>query len=387
MKNSLEYSARALEIAPEQIHFAFNIAFVQIQLAQLIYSLPETQRNLKEVQDAAEGLDNAIESFTAIAHAKNPPYPKHDIEQRANMGRNTMRRQLERAIQQQKEYEDANAAKLQEAREIREAEMKKREEERMQAEKIIQEKKRKLAEERHKMLEISRELAEKRADEERRKEEAEYTDDEETGQRVKRKKKKAGGKRKKKGEDDDGDGSGLDGPGRKSRGRSTTDGSGAHTSDEERAPKKKRKLARKTASKAEGKIKSSELVGDSDDDGEIVVGGPQAGDPSGVDGGVDAVDDVDSDTKMDDGDEEDEDAVQRPRKKISRHIAEDDDEEGDADDDVDAASPKVEDGEDESGDENGATVNGTGNVFADPEPPPMVDETVAAAGDGDTAEY
>lgn len=386
MKNSLEYSARALEIAPEQIHFAFNIAFVQIQLAQLIYSLPETQRNLKEVQDAAEGLDNAIESFTAIAHAKNPPYPKHDIEQRANMGRNTMRRQLERAIQQQKEYEDANAAKLQEAREIREADMKKREEERMQAEGIVQEKKRKLAEERHKMLEVSRELAEKRAEEERRKEEAEYTDDEETGQRVKRKKKKAGGKRKKKGEDDDGDGSGLDGPGVKSRGRSITEGSGTRTSDEERAPKK-RKLARKNASKAEGKIKSSELVGDSDDDGEIVVGGPQAGDSLGVDGGDDAVDDLDSDTNMDDGDEDDEDAVQRPRKKISRRIDDDDDEDGDPDDDAADASPKVEEGENGYGEAEGATANGTGNVFADPDSPPMVDETVAAAGDGDTAEY
>ena len=94
MKSSLDYSHRALALAPSQIHFKFNIAFVQIQLAQLMYTLPENQRTLADVQAASEGLDEAIEAFTEIAQAKNPPYPKHDIEQRANMGRNTMRRQL-----------------------------------------------------------------------------------------------------------------------------------------------------------------------------------------------------------------------------------------------------------------------------------------------------
>ena len=173
MKNSLDYSTRALEIAPEQIHFKFNIAFVQIQLAQLVYALPENQRTLQEVQSASEGLDEAIESFTTIAHSKNPPYPRHDIEQRANMGRNTMRRQLERAVASQGEYEERNASKLQQARQLREAELKKREDDKRRAEEIAAEQKRKLAEERHKLLEVSRSLAEKRAAEERRKEEAE----------------------------------------------------------------------------------------------------------------------------------------------------------------------------------------------------------------------
>ena len=324
MKNSLDYSNRALDLAPEQIHFRFNIAFVQIQLAQLIYTLPEAQRTLQEVVAASEGLDAAIESFTSIAQSKNPPYPKHDIEQRANMGRNTMRRQLERAIQSQREYEERNASKLQQARELREAELRKRDEERRKAEEVALEQKRKLAEERYKMLEISRELAEKRAEEERRKEELEYTTDEETGERIKRRKKKAGGggKRKKKGAEDDTDaeGSGVDGSGRKGRGKSTSENSALGTSDEERAPKKRRKLARRKDGKGATNFKSSEIIVDSDEE---EVSAPPVN--ANGDEGEQAAE-VNRDTTMADGDE-DEEAVQRPRKKISRRIDDDDDDE------------------------------------------------------------
>ena len=98
-----------------------------MQIAQLINSLPETQRTLAEVREAAADLDAAIDSFDAIAQSPQTPYPKHDIEQRANMGRNTMRRQMERAVQTQKEYEDRNREKLEKAREVREKELKRRE--------------------------------------------------------------------------------------------------------------------------------------------------------------------------------------------------------------------------------------------------------------------
>ncbi|KAK5006044.1 protein required for normal CLN1 and CLN2 G1 cyclin expression, partial [Cryomyces antarcticus] len=61
MKTSLEYSQRALEVAPEQVHFRFNVAFVQIQIAQLTYTLPESQRSLSDVMAASAGLDAAID--------------------------------------------------------------------------------------------------------------------------------------------------------------------------------------------------------------------------------------------------------------------------------------------------------------------------------------
>jgi len=382
MKNSLDYSSRALAIAPNQIHFKFNIAFVQIQLAQLMYTLPEGQRTLAEVQAASEGLDEAIESFTAIAQSKNPPYPKHDIEQRANMGRNTMRRQLERAVQAQREYEEKNAAKLQEARDTREAELRRREEERRRAEEIAEEQRRKIAQERYKMLEMSRELAEKRAEEERRKEELEYTEDEETGERVKRKKTKKGGKRKKKGEDTDTDG---DGEVVRKGGKSTENSSAVGSDDGEKGRvTKKRKLLRK---RGEGKVsnyKSSELVVDSDSDGanEIAPAKPVTNGSAPVD----KQEEEDPDTRMADPDDEDEDEdeaiVKQPRKNASRRIADDDDEDEEEGWESETLAQSNNPGE-EAEEEEGKKAN----VFADPPNISMVDETVGAAGDEDTAEY
>ena len=122
IKTALEFSNRALESSPEQLHFKFNVAFVQIQIAQLIYTLPEATRTLVDLEAAANGLDEAIESLMAIARSPNPPFPKNDIEQRANMGRNTMRKQLDRALQGQRDFESKNASRLEQARQQREAE-------------------------------------------------------------------------------------------------------------------------------------------------------------------------------------------------------------------------------------------------------------------------
>merc|ERR1712093_547639 len=147
-------------------------------------------------------MGEAIESLEAIAQHPATPYPKHDIEQRANMARNTMRKQLERSIQAQKEYEEKNAEKLLASKQAREIELKKREDARIAAEEAERARKLKIAEERQKILERDRELAEARHEEERAREAAELTTDSETGDKAKRKKKPrtggAGGKRKMK---------------------------------------------------------------------------------------------------------------------------------------------------------------------------------------------
>jgi len=381
MKNSLDYSRRALAIAPSQIHFKFNIAFVQIQLAQLIYTLPESQRTLLEVQSASEGLDDAIESFTEIAQASNPPYPKHDIEQRANMGRNTMRRQLERAVQSQRDYENKNAAKLQEARELREAELKRRDEAKIKAEELAAGEKKKIADERFKMLETSRKLAEHRAEEERRREEAEMTVDSETGDRVKRKKKPraaAGqGKRKKKGAEDSDTESQLDGerPRRTKKGRkSVTESSAVTSMDEGAKPKKKRRLARKGGK--EDKFKSSEMVVNSGDEDDVAaVRNKNDAADDGADSPVDtAMDERPVGGESEDEDEDEEKALSRPRKKPVRRIEESDDE-----DEIGDAKPQTTA-------EQAADESKRSNAFADADVS-MVDESVGAAGSANTVDY
>src|ERR1700677_3023935 len=60
MRTSLEFSQRALEIAPDQIHFRFNVAFVQFQISQTMVNIPESQRTLEDVQAAADGLTESI---------------------------------------------------------------------------------------------------------------------------------------------------------------------------------------------------------------------------------------------------------------------------------------------------------------------------------------
>ncbi|KAK1020332.1 protein required for normal CLN1 and CLN2 G1 cyclin expression, partial [Friedmanniomyces endolithicus] len=115
-KTSLELSKQALELSPENINLRFNVAFVQIQLATLLIQLPEAQKTLVDVEEAGVGLDEAIETFGEIARGPQPPFPHGDLEARANMGKNTMKRQLAQAGEKQAEYERKNASRLDDAR-------------------------------------------------------------------------------------------------------------------------------------------------------------------------------------------------------------------------------------------------------------------------------
>ncbi len=360
MQTALDCAQRALDIAPDQVHLEFNVAFVQMQIAQLIYGLPESKRHLDEVRDAAEGLELAIETFTRISKNKNSPYNRGNLEQRAAMGKNTMRRQLERAVQAQKEYEEKNAEKLRQARETREAEFRKREELRLQNEEAEREEKRKIAEERRLMAEEAQKIAGKRAEEERAREEAEFTTDSETGNKVKRRKKAAERKRKKKGEEDDGS---IDPSRNVSRSGSA---SAMATGDEEErpAPRKRRKLERKTT-KAQSKYKSSEIVVESDSEGDaapVQTNGNKAG--------VDEDEDMPTATPVG-TDDEDEGMVQRSgrRKKAARII--DDDDEEDEDEGGDAGNALFDEDE---GSVNGVAEKGAPGADEDGDSPMRDDE-------------
>lgn len=253
LKESLRYSQEANDADPAQVVLQFNVAFVQYQIAQLIFTLSKQQRTLEELENATNGLDDAIEAFRVIAQEPNPPYPRADIEQRANMGANTMKRQLDRAIAEQKEYEDMNRERLEKAREAREAEIRKREEERRRLEEEMEEKRKAIQKEREAMIERDRLMAEARAEEERRKEEEMMTTDTETGERKKREKRKRGegGKKKKPKKD-----------------VVETDGevaTGAEDEDGER-PRKKKKRRLERRSDKQSKYKSSEYIEDSDEE-------------------------------------------------------------------------------------------------------------------------
>ena len=305
MKTSLEYSRKALEVAPGQIHIEFNVAFVQIQIAQLIHGLTETHRTLAEIEEASRGLEEAIETLEKIAKSPNPPYPGRDIEQRANMAKNTMRKQLERARQTQAKYEEENASKIKQAREIREAEIRKREEEKKKKEEEAEKRRLAILEKQKELEERDREYMEKRAEEERRRQE--LIDDSDM-RKAERKSRGKGAKRKKKGDMDDSETEGVDSGSdtRPRRRRASTAGTGVASDEERPRQPKKRKLARK--SEPVGKYKSAEMIVDSDSDGEADVPADN-GDASP--------------NRSDSGDE----GISAPRRKTARVIDEDEDDE------------------------------------------------------------
>jgi RNA polymerase-associated protein CTR9 len=356
MMTALTYSQRALAAQPEMVHLQFNIAFVQFQIAQLINSLPEAQRTLEDVQDAAVGLEDAIQTFQTIAKVKQPPYPRSALEQRAAMGKNTMRKQLERAERAQKEYEERNQEKLALARGRREEELRQREDEARRRREEEEERQRRVGEERRRMIEMTQRMTEQQVAEQVAREAAEWTEDEATGERVKRKelKKKAGtkGKKRKGGDDvddfieEDGDGSGNDLRSEKSRSRTP----GSDTAERQPKSSKRRRLDRKGKGARANKYKSSEIVVDSETEGEGPAG-------TGALTPVDAPGPINGETGPMDEDEDAVPVVARPprRRKQHRMIA-DEDEEDDEDGGVAVSAPPETDHADSEGDEGGVTA-------------------------------
>ncbi|CAK7271355.1 protein required for normal CLN1 and CLN2 G1 cyclin expression [Sporothrix epigloea] len=331
-KMCLDCAQKALAVAPDQVQFKFNVAFTHIQLASTIYGLNENQRTMQQLRDAANGLEEAITALDEIAAHPQTPYPKQDVEQRANMARNTQRKQLERAIASQKDYEEKNKEKLAAAMEQRQAELQRREDARQKALDQKRERQEKVRKEREEIAARDRILAEKRAEEDRARREAEMTTDSETGEKVKRKRKPAprearsGGKsrsRKKKAHDEVDD----DDEGEDDEDRYGSGDSGA----EDRHRTKKRRLSRKNPPKnsKSSKYKSSELVDSSSDenddydaldaaDAAIEKQKRRGGSPDSDDGGRD---DASDRMEVDDDDADEGTARPQPKSKRSRHRA------------------------------------------------------------------
>ncbi|KAH9887512.1 tetratricopeptide [Xylariomycetidae sp. FL2044] len=331
-KSSLDFAKKALEASPDQIHFKFNVAFVQIQLLQHIMNVPEAKRTLQQLEEASEGLEAAIVALDDIAAHPQPPYPKADLESRANMARNTQRKQLARQIEGQKEYEEKNKEKLAAALEKRQAELKRREEERQKALTLERERKEKIQKEREEIAARDRQIAEQRLQEEKDRQAAEMTTDSETGEKVKRKRKvKASGEgksksrpRKKKAEGDE--------------------------SDEERQPKKKRRLTKKESTK----YKSAEIVVDSSDEGDDALeraeremesrDSPLSDADDASNAGKDDEDmDVDTRAKQDDEDDEEDDeatATRAPKRSRRGRVLDDSDEDEDEDEEASPVAAK-----------------------------------------------
>ncbi|KAK3333527.1 hypothetical protein B0T19DRAFT_382310 [Cercophora scortea] len=328
-QTALEYAQKALAVAPDQVHFKFNVAFVQIQLAMTINSLSESQRSVKKLQEAAAGLESAIKALDDIAASNQPPYPKHDIEQRANMARNTQRKQLERALASQHEYEEKIQVKQKAALELRQAELDRRQEEKRKEEEKIRERQEKIKREREEIAARDRRLAEQRAEEERQRAEAELTTDSETGDKIKRKKKTAAARERGTGE--------PKAKGARSRRKKVDTGDEESGEEQERRPKKKQRL---TSRKESAKFKSAEIVVDSDEDEDALERAERqlerehtaASDDFARDDASDRMEVENNDIRGDDDEDEAETSARRSQPKRARRgriVEESEEEEGD----------------------------------------------------------
>jgi RNA polymerase-associated protein CTR9 len=336
LNTALNYMKRALATQFDSPHLQFNVAFIQFQIAQHVNQAKETDRTLEDVDAASAGLEEAIETFEQVAKHKQPPYPRTALEQRAAMGKNTMRNQLERQRVKQAAFESENATKLKEAKERRQEELRKREEAAAKRREEEEMRAAKIADERRKIVEETEKIAEQIRAEAAAREAAEYTDDEETGDRVKRKAKKKGGSKRKKREDEDGfiedD---EDGKSERSVSRTPISGSDAEPAVE-KPKKKRRKLERKSAAKDssrrrnESKYKSSAVIVDSDSELDEASAVATPDEPTANTPVSEAADQVMADARG--AAEEEEEQEVRPtqpvrQRKQLRTIADDDDEE------------------------------------------------------------
>lgn len=141
-KTAFKYVHQSYELNPIPV-YKFNITYIEYQLADFIRKLPASRRSMEELERSMKGLEDAILVLNEMAEDStvHPPYPAEDLKVRATMG-STLLKQLEKALDEQREHETGVESKLREAKKIKE------EEERIKVEtKLKEEEERKKAEE------------------------------------------------------------------------------------------------------------------------------------------------------------------------------------------------------------------------------------------------
>lgn len=148
-KTAFKYVKQSYEIEPIPA-YKFNITYIQYQLADFVRKLPVSKRNMTDLEDCIKGLEDSIVVLNAMADSKDghPPYPAEDLKLRAVAGGNLLK-QLEKALEEQKQHEQGFEARFKEARRLKEEEefakqqeeLKKKEELNKIEEKLIAERK------------------------------------------------------------------------------------------------------------------------------------------------------------------------------------------------------------------------------------------------------
>lgn len=305
-QKALTYVNKSFELNPIP-SYQFNITFIEYQLADFIRKLTPAKRNMEDLEKSIKGLEDSIVILNSMTEDSNihAPYPIEDLKMRVMMGKSLLK-QLEKALDEQKEYENTFQTKLKEAKKLKEEQERQKEEER-----LIEEEKRKKIEE--KLLAERKELEQQQAEWNLLRMEEEKDNQDMLDKDPEPKEKKKRGRKKK--EDSNG---------------------------EEKSSKKRKttKVAQKKSSL------SKEFIDDSDDEAEFSEGYDDNNDD-------DDDDNVEGDDNDNDSDSKESNAetgnVERKKAAISDD-EEDDDNEGDNNHDDNVSKPKIVDDEEEDDD-------------------------------------
>lgn len=125
LKKALDYSEEALNTATgSRSSLLFNLAYIQFQIAEFVSKVPAGQRSVDDINQAIIDLHEAIKTLTQLASddEKNAPFPKADLQARANLGTNTLLGRLSNILEETKEANSKVQSKLEDAKKLREAE-------------------------------------------------------------------------------------------------------------------------------------------------------------------------------------------------------------------------------------------------------------------------
>lgn len=192
-KIAIDYADRALNAsAGTKSSLLFNLAFVQFQAAEFVSKLPMEYRTVDDIQYAVLNLNDAVSHFTQLASEdeKLAPFPKEDLQSRANIGSTTLLKRLQTSLEETKGSIEALNDRLEVAKKLRQEEEIKREEEREQELAVRRAKEEELAKERAKLQEQAQQWAEEA------KSNVVVESDDEKPAKEKKKGKKANGKKK-----------------------------------------------------------------------------------------------------------------------------------------------------------------------------------------------
>ncbi|AMD21083.1 HEL198Cp [Eremothecium sinecaudum] len=168
-KKALSYTKEAFELEQAKRNsklvssLMFNVAFVELQIAEFLRRATLKDRTLDQLKESAVGLSEAVKLLKELASTQSKTESSDELKQRIQLGEGTIKTALERCIKEQEQYEGEKDRKLAEAKKAMEEEEQKRLEEQKKLEEEERIKREKQAAEFKKLQEEAQKLIEERA--------------------------------------------------------------------------------------------------------------------------------------------------------------------------------------------------------------------------------